>query len=119
MNKRVHTGDIFVCDFGNTRGSVQQGVRPCIIVDNSMACAYSPCIHCVPLTTKNKKMPLHYEIDEKNCCGLQENSIALCEQFTLVDKKQLLEYIGTLGRGDLSNITELCKLNLPFTYNKK
>lgn len=109
---------MFICDFGIPRGSMQGGVRPCIIVDNPMACTYSPCIHCVPLTTTNRQMALHYELKEKNCECLQQDSIALCEQYTLVDKSQLIEWVGIVDRGDLSNITELCKQNLPFTYKK-
>lgn len=116
MNKRINTGDVFICDFGKTKGSMQGGIRPCIIVDNYMACIYSPCIHCVPLTTTNRQMKLHYEIKEKNCDCLVNDSIALCEQYTLIDKSQLLDKVGSVNRGDLANITELCKQNLPFTY---
>ena len=116
MNKRINTGDVFICDFGGAIGSKQGGVRPCIIVDNNMACVYSPCVHCVPLTTKSKPHPLHYEVTEKDCACLVQDSVALCEQFTLIDKSQLLEWVGNVNRGDLANITELCKQNLPFTY---
>lgn len=112
----IKTGDIFICDFGEPVGCVQGGLRPCVIVDNSMACMYSPCIHCVPLTTTNRKMKLHYEIKEKNCDCLINDSVALCEQYTLVDKSQLKKRVGSLNRGDLANIAELCKKNLPFTY---
>ena len=40
---------------GMHNNSMQWGKRPCIIVDNAMACAFSPCIHCVPLTTQDRK----------------------------------------------------------------
>lgn len=116
MNTIIRTGDVFICDFGDTKGCIQGGVRPCVIVDNSMACAYSPCIHCVPLTTTNRKMPLHYVISEDGLNGIKQESVALCEQYQLVDKTQLRDKVGTLSRWDLANITELCKQNLPFTY---
>lgn len=114
--KQVRTGDVYICDFGEPIGSKQGGIRPCVVVDNQMACTYSPCIHCVPLTTKIKDMPLHYELKEKNCECLANDSVALCEQYTLVDKTQLIEWVGYVNRGDLANITKLCKQNLPFTY---
>lgn len=62
-------------------------------------------------------MPLHYELKEKNCECLTNDSVALCEQYTLVDKTQLIEWVGYVNRGDLANITQLCKRNLPFTYD--
>lgn len=118
MNKKVNTGDVFICDLGVPKGSMQRGVRLCIIVDNLMACVYSPCIHCVPLTTTNRKMVLHYELKGQDYDFLEHDSTVLCEQYTLIDKSQLIEWVGIINRGDLSNISELCKQNLPFTYKK-
>lgn len=115
-NRKVETGEVFICDFGAAKGSMQGGVRPCVVVDNSMACTYSPCIHCVPLSSQDKKMVLHYKLKEKGKVNLVKESIALCEQYTLVDKDQLRNSIGVVGRGDLANITALCKKNFPFTY---
>ena len=88
----VKAGEIYLCDFSTSGvGSMQGGVRPCVIVDNRMACVFSPCIHCVPLTSQDKKhMPLHYKL---NGHGLYKESTALCEQYTLVDKSQLTELI--------------------------
>ena len=85
MFRVVDIGEIYICDFGQNNGSVQSGVRPCIIVDNKNACAFSPCIHCVPLTTQIKRgLPLHYELSQKDCACLEADSIALCEQYTLL-----------------------------------
>lgn len=112
----VEAGDVYLCDFSMSKvGSMQGGLRPCIIVDNRMACVFSPCIHCVPLTSQTKKhMPLHYELSTD---FLDKKSIALCEQYTLVDKSQLMELIGNITQLDLINISQLCKKNMPFTYD--
>ena len=118
MSNIIRAGDVYLCDFSlSATGSMQGGKRPCIIVDNKMACAFSPCIHCVPLTSQTKKnLPLHYELTTRDCDCLAKDSIALCEQFMLVDKSQLLEYIGSIAQLDLINISEMCKKNLPFMY---
>ena len=76
MGKVVSAGDVYLCDFSqSTTGSMQSGLRPCIIVDNKMACAFSPCIHCVPLTTQTKKYrgqpkgcPLFFGSSDLNRC---------------------------------------------------
>lgn len=112
----VKAGEIYLCDFSMSGvGSMQDGLRPCVIVDNQMACIFSPCIHCVPLTSQEKKyMPLHYKLSNYY---LHKDSIALCEQYTLVDKSQLKELIGNITQLDLINISQLCKKNMPFTYD--
>ena len=117
MFKVVNAGDVYVCDLGDNIGSVQSGIRPCIIVDNKNACVFSPCIHCVPLTSKMKKeIPLHYEIKKDKYNYLERDSIALCEQYTLIDKEQLQECIGSIAQIDLIKIAELCNKNLPYYY---
>lgn len=117
MFRVVDVGEIYICDFGDNIGSMQGGVRPCIIVDNKNACAFSPCIHCVPLTTQNKKdLPLHYELSQKEYACLEYDSLALCEQYTLINKAQLKDKIGEITRIDLIKIIELCKKNLPYHY---
>lgn len=118
MEKVVSSGEVYICDFSNiANGSMQGGIRPCIIIDNKMACAFSPCIHCVPLTTQSKKqLPLHYDLDTDECDCLDADSTALCEQYTLIDKSQLKDRIGEVTKVDLVNIVSLCKKNFPFTY---
>lgn len=114
----VNVGDVYICDFSlSAHGQMQDGKRPCVIVDNNMAAIYSPCVHCVPLTSKCKKdFKLHFEIYTMDCNGLSEDSIALCEQYTLIDKSQLCERIGKITKADLLKIIELCKMNFPFKY---
>lgn len=117
MFKIVDVGEIYICDFGENTGSVQGGIRPCIIVDNKNACAFSPCIHCVPLTTQTKRdLPLHYELSQKEYECLESDSLALCEQYMLINKAQLKDKIGEITRIDLVRIIELCKKNLPYHY---
>lgn len=117
MLKVVDIGEIYTCNFGAENGSVQGGIRPCIIVDNKNACVFSPCIHCVPLTTQSKKdVPLHYELFQKDYVCLESDSTVLCEQYTLVDKTQLGDKIGRLAQIDLIRIIDLCKRNLPYQY---
>lgn len=112
----IYAGDVYLCDFTyNTTGSMQSGLRPCVIVDNKMALAFSPCVHCVPLTSQHKEFKLHHKIDINEANGLDVASTALCEQYTLIDKSQLVKKLGCIGKVDLIYIVELCKQNFPFT----
>lgn len=113
----IKAGDIYYCDFGQPQGSLQKGVRPCVIVDNYMALTFSNCIHCIPLTTKiAKDFILHYTIKKKKYPFLQSDSLILCEQYQLIDKSQLINKIGNLTKQDLIMTIELCKKNFPFNY---
>lgn len=113
----LRAGYIYYCDFGMNNNSIQWGKRPCIIVDNAMACAFSPCIHCVPLTTQDKKkLPLHYKLQRTEDNNLTYESTALCEQYQLIDKKQLIKFLGKISQEELVKITDLCKKNFPLSY---
>lgn len=79
----VKRGDVIFCDLGIRTGSVQSGIRPCIVVSNDYGNTYSSTYIVVPLTTKHKPiLPTHVEIEE--------NSYALCEQVTTVSEQQIL-----------------------------
>lgn len=108
------SGDIYICDYEKRVGSLQSGVRPCIIIDNPMACAYSNIVHCCPLTTEIKEFPLHYLLKKKDYDFLKSDSDVLCEQYGLIDKSQLHNKIGKISPQDLFFIVEKCKQNLPF-----
>ena len=42
MFRIVDVGEIYICDFGDNIGSMQGGVRPCIIVDNKINPRFIP-----------------------------------------------------------------------------
>lgn len=79
----IKRGDIIYCDLGIRNGSVQSGIRPCVVVSNDTNNIYSTVYIVVPLTSQHKKnIPTHVEI--------ADNSYALCEQVTTVSEQQIL-----------------------------
>ena len=42
-------------NLGNPLGSVQGGIRPCIVVSNDINNIYAPTVQVIPLTTVEKK----------------------------------------------------------------
>lgn len=89
-------GDIFYANLPIVAGSqVQQGIRPVIIVSNNMNNKYSPVVNIVPLTSSLSKhdLPTHVNIQGY---GLTRPSIILGEQIITVDKKCLIEKVGTI-----------------------
>jgi Growth inhibitor len=78
----------------NFQTSLQQGVRPVLVVQCNAANNSSSNITIIPLTAKNKKMiPAHVSISG---CGLKQPSILLAEQITTQDKSVLHFRLGSV-----------------------
>ena len=92
------------------KGSIQGGLRPCLIVCNNAACTYSPTLMVVPITTaKKKKIPTHMKIK------LKSPSIALFEQILTVNKEQVKERITELPENRYKEAEEKIKISLGLT----
>lgn len=90
-------GDIYIADIPITNsGHIQCGVRPVLVVSNNKANRYSPVITVIPLTSKTKKNPLPTHVLLKKYCGLRQESIALVEQITSINKSCLRNKIGSI-----------------------
>lgn len=90
-----------------SRGNIQGGIRPCLIVCNNTACTYSPVLVVVPITTANKKqLPTHMQID------LKKPSTALFEQFITVNKEQIRKKITELPRTQYEEAEQKMKISL-------
>lgn len=97
QKKKVLWGDIYYCDLGEMKGSVQCGKRPVIVIQNNRLNYSSPTVTVAVITTVKKKikMPSHIIIGKE--CGLPEESMILLEQTRTVDKnEELLDYIGAV-----------------------
>lgn len=86
--------DIFYCDLGHNIGSEQNGIRPCIVIQNDLGNIHSPTTIIIPLTSKIKKhkLPTHVVIEGM----LDKPSVALCEQIRVIDKSRLQSKISIL-----------------------
>lgn len=84
----MEAGDIIWADLPQSGNFVQSGKRPCIILGNSAACAFSPVVTVVPVSSnisKANKIPTHVLLT-----GLKKMSVALTEQVRTISKDCLL-----------------------------
>lgn len=87
MAKEVHRGEVYYCELEG-KGSVQNGIRPCVIVSNELNNKHANIVMVVPVTTAQKhKLPTHVPVWIKKC------STVLCEQVITIEKKRLLSKI--------------------------
>lgn len=78
--------------------SIQGGYRPVLIVSNDICNEKNNVVTVVPLTSQIKRLslPTHVLFEVKK----GEESLALLEQITTIEKKLLCSYVGTLKRMD-------------------
>lgn len=83
---KPNRGEIYLADLGRTLDSEQSGIRPVLIVSNNIGNRNSSIVTIVPLTTKNKCLPVHVNISTKY--GLKTNSCALTEHTRSISKRR-------------------------------
>ena len=90
----MHRGEIYLVDLNNHTGSEQTGIRPAIIVQNETGNLNSPTTIVCPLTSQKKpSMITHVALSPKDC-GIIKDSIVLCEQICVIDKKLVRKKLG-------------------------
>ena len=100
----VKRGEIYLADLSPVIGSEQDGVRPCLIIQNARGNRYSPTVVVAAITGRTKKtvLPTHYPLSTEH--GLERPSVVLLEQVRTVDKSRLGQYIGQLDDTDMRGV---------------
>ena len=97
-NFNVKRGDVFFADLSPVVGSEQGGQRPVLVIQNDVGNKYSPTVIVAAITAKisKAKLPTHVEIHKEDV-GLLKDSVVLLEQIRTIDKKRLIQQLGTLS----------------------
>jgi len=93
----IKKGDIYIADLDPVVGSEQGGVRPVVVLQNDQGNLCSPTVIAAAVTSKVGKktwQPTHLTITNPN---LPKDSVVLLEQIRTLDKKRLIEKVGSLS----------------------
>lgn len=92
-------------------GSVQQNDRPAIVLQNDKGNIYSPTTIVAFLTSQIKRLdlPTHVIIDQHE---LKDRSMAMLEQITTVDKRDITRWIGTLNTDNRQKVDNAMLISL-------
>lgn len=71
------------------RGSIQGGVRPCVVVQNNLGNEHSPTTIVVPITSVKKRSHLKTHVDLKEKSTDKITGVILCEQIITINKKDI------------------------------
>ena len=95
---KIEMFDVIQVDLGRSFGSEQGGIRPAVIVQNNKGNKFSPTVLVIPMTSEIKKvnMPTHNIMHKTKFNGLDEDSMLLGEQTTVINKKRILYKRGSL-----------------------
>ena len=88
---------------------MQGGMRPVVVVSNNRANKHSTVFTVVHLSTriyKKQNLPTHVFVSAYRSEGLEQHSIALCEQVTALNFDKIIENIGKVDEETLMRITE-------------
>ena len=130
MTKTIHEilrGDVFNANLGNQCGSVEKGIRPVLVIQNDEGNKRNRTLVVVPLSTQLKKMhiPVHEPLLKED--GMREDSVALCEQITTIDKTQLESFVCHVEDEPMQRITKAIRTSvgddlipkLPLAYTEE
>lgn len=94
--------EVYYAKLIKTKGSVQYGHRPVLVVSNNVANHFAQTVIVVPLTSRQKSnIPTHVLIDLDG--RRDPKSTVMCEQVRTISTKQLETKIATIKDPEVIN----------------
>jgi mRNA interferase MazF len=96
---------VALCDLNPVIGTERAGIRPVVVLQIDRANASSPHTIIAPFTSKIRKalLPSHVVV-AAGVGGLTLDSVVLCEQVRVIDKKRIIKILGHLPESQLKEI---------------
>ena len=99
---KIKWGEIYTCDLGSMKGSVQCGVRPVLVVQTNKLNSNSPTVVVAVITSARKREDISSHIFLETNCGLREPSMVMLEQMRTIDKAgELISYVGKVEDNEI------------------
>ncbi|PZC53083.1 MULTISPECIES: type II toxin-antitoxin system PemK/MazF family toxin [unclassified Mesotoga] len=116
MNRELPSrGEIWLANLSPTRGREQSGFRPCLVISvDQFNHGPAELVIVVPLTSKNKSIPLHVKISGEQT-GLDVTSYIKTEDLRSVSRNRLEKKIGQVSEEVLLEVLDRIKILLNIT----
>lgn len=103
----VTRGTLLWCDLNPVVGTEQAGIRPVLVLQVDRANAASPHTIIAPFTTKIRRslLPSHVFVPAGEG-GLLQDSVLLCEQVRVIDKRRLGSVLGQLDDQRMAEVAQ-------------
>jgi mRNA interferase MazF len=101
----IRRGDVVLCDLNPVTGSEQAGIRPVVVLQVDRANAASPNTIIAPFTSRIRRtqLPSHVLV-AAGTGGLTVDSVLLCEQIRVVDRRRIQRVLGHLDDPVLAQV---------------
>ena len=99
--RKVKRGEIYYYDFGNNEGSIQNGVRPVLVVqcEEGNQASTTTVVAAITLVIKKRYLLSHIILGDR--FGLNKPSMVMLEQLKTINQTELQRYIGAVDDPEL------------------
>ena len=98
---KIKWGEIYTCDLGTMKGSVQCCIRLVLVVETNKLNCSSPTVVVAVITSVRKREDIASHIPLETNCGLKEPSMVMLEQLRTIDKaEELISFVGRVEDGE-------------------
>jgi len=105
-------GEIWLADLNPTIGREQSGLRPCLVISvDQFNHGPAELVIVVPLTSKDKSIPLHVKVSSKET-GLNTVSFFKTEDIRSVSRRRLVKKIGTVSEKTMFEVIDRIEILL-------
>ena len=112
MSAKPGRGEIWLVDLNPARGHEQSGRRPALVISVDLFnSGPAELVVVLPITTKDKKIPLHVKINPPEG-GVKETSFVKCEDIRSVSTERLLARLGEVSRDTLLEVEDRVRILL-------
>jgi mRNA interferase MazF len=112
MMAKSRRGEVWLIDLNPARGHEQAGKRPALVISVDLFNSGSAGLVVVlPVTTKDKKIPLHVKISPPEG-GVKETSFVKCEDIRSVSTERLLARLGEVSKGTIAIVEDRVRILL-------
>lgn len=106
----ISRGEVWLIDLNPVRGHEQAGKRPCLVISVNLFNQGSSGLAVVlPITSKNKEIPFHVEINPPQA-GLKMQSFIKCEDVRSISIERFDKKFGTVSEETLVAVEERLRI---------
>ncbi|PES24633.1 hypothetical protein CN488_04555 [Bacillus anthracis] len=110
--RRLRRGDVFFADLGNSMEYEMGGIRPVIIVSNSINNKIAPFITIVPISIQISPAKLPTQVRLGKSINPNKDTIALAEQIRTIGKQRIIKKITTLDQEVMRKINDAIRVQM-------
>lgn len=109
----VRRGEIYWLDMPVSQGSVQQGRRPVLVVQNDLGNRYSTTTIVAAITSQRQQRPYPFQVAfSAQESGLRLDGTILCEQIQTIDQVRLGGLAGSVPANRMLEVDQALKRSL-------